>query len=273
MPRQKNPLPLITAVARAFKGVGKLQRRGKNHSRRYPFTYASDVLAAVRDKLLSQDIIIHLSEGEPRYERNIAQTNGGESLTECNLAVTYTFMNPMEKLPPMTVNGVGRDVDDKSLYKAQTGAQKALLKRFGLMAEDTEDPEFDQGGQETGETLDDVAPLKGSTREKTLVTPAQIRAFEEACASTGKTADQVSAYLLTNHKVSELKELGRGKPFTQAIVWASDGKGTLDQAPKPQAVPDQGKLPLRTATQPIELKIGNKTVSFEPDSNRATFSV
>lgn len=270
MSRPKNPVPLITAVARAFKGVEKLARRGKNKARRYPFTYASDVLEAVRDRLLGQDIIIHMTEAEPRYERNITQTNGGESITECNLAVTYTFMNALEKILPMTVNGVARDVEDKALYKAQTGAQKALLKRFGLMAEETDDPEFDHQGEPAGETLDDVAPLRGPKVPK-VVTERQIVAFNEACVNAGKTEQEKSEYLLQTHKVASIAELGRGKPFTQAIVWASDGKGTLEP-PKPQAVPGQGTLPLRTAPQPIEMKIGNQTVTVE-QKNRATFSI
>jgi len=216
MPRPKNPVPLVSAVARAFKAVGKLQRTGYNEARRYPFTRASDVLEAVRERLLSQDIVIHLTEAKPEYTRDVTHTNGGEPITECNLAVTYTFMNALEKMPPMTVNGVGRDVEDKAIYKAQTGAQKALLKRFGLIAEDTDDPEFDGKREPAGETLDDIAPM----RQPKKVTPRQ----------------------------------------------------TLEP-PKPQAVPGQASLPLRTASQPIDLKIGNKTVSFEPKSDRATFSV
>ena len=58
----------------------------------------------------------------------------------------------------------------------------------------------------------------------------------------------------------------------ESKVWASDGKGTLEP-PKPQAVPGQGTLPLRTAPQPIEMKIGNQTVAFEAKTNRTTFSV
>ncbi len=267
-PRAKIEKPLIARVAAAFDSVEKLQRRGKNRTRRYPFTRASDVLEAVRHKLLGQGIIIHLSEGAPAYERNVTQTNGGESITECNLAVTYTFMSAKEELKPMTVNGVGRDVEDKSLYKAQTGAQKALLKRFGLIAEETDDPECDsQGEADEHNPFDEARP----TRIPKKVTDRQIACFDEACAAAGKSADEVSGYLLTEHKVASIAELGRGKPFTQAIVWASDGAGTL--APKPQAAPAlQGSLGLKAAPQPIEMKIGNKAVSFQP-SDRATFSV
>lgn len=270
MSRPKREIPLVSKVAQAFRSVGKLQRAGVNKRRNYRFTRATDVLEAVRDKLLSQDVLILIREDKPEYVA-AGVTNGGEQLTECRLSVTYTFKDVKEELPPMTVNGAGRDVEEKSIYKAQTGAQKALLKRFGLIAEEVDDPEFD-ASRETGESLDDIAPLRAQAKK--TVTPRQIEAFFEACTATGKTADEIAGYLLTTHKVAIINELGRGKAFSEAIVWASDGKGTLaPSAPKPQAVPDQGKLPLRTAAAPIEMKIGSKTVSFQPNPDRATFSV
>ena len=174
-------------------------------------------------------------------------------------------------MEPMTVNGVGRDVEDKSLYKAQTGAQKALLKRFGLIAEDTDDPEFDGEEQTAGETLDDVAPTRPKTsRREQPIRDFEIRAIEDACADTKKTPEEISEVMLTRFKVAKTTDLKRYQ-FKDALAWASDGAGTL--APKPQAAPAlQGSLGLKAAPQPIEMKIGNKAVSFQPN-DRATFSV
>lgn len=260
MGRPKSDLPLVKKIAQAFKAVGKLPRNGVNAKRRYKSTRASDVLEAVRLELLNRDVLIHITEAPPVYVP-IAATNGGEQLTECHLAVTYTFMDDREKLLPMTINGVGRDVDDKALYKAQTGAQKALLKRFGLMTEDADEFDSDLNEQpQTSEGIDDVAPMRNPEAKK-RVTDAQISAFYEACANTGKTADEMSGYLLTTHQVSEIAKLGRGRPFTDAIRWASNGAGTL--APKPQPAPAmQSKLPL--PAPPIEMRIQNQTVYVEP---------
>ena len=258
MGRPKQEQPLVKKIAQAFKAVGKLPRAGTNTKRRYKCTRSSDVLEAVRLELLSRDVLIHISEAAPVY-MPIASTNGGEQITECQLAVTYTFMDHMQELKPMTVNGVGRDVDDKALYKAQTGAQKALLKRFGLMTEDADEYDGDLD-QQPAETLDEVAPMRNPEAKKKVTEP-QISAFHEACANTGKTADEVSGYLLTTHRVSAVADLGRGRPFTDAIRWASNGAGTL--APKPQPAPAmQSKLPL--PAPPIEMRIGNKTVTVEP---------
>ena len=261
-PRPTKPVHLIDKIAAAFRAVDKLQRRGRNQTRRYPYTYASDVLEGVRDKLLRQGILIHATEGKPEYTRNVATTNGGESITECNLQVTYTFIDATTKLEPMTFNGVGRDVEDKSLYKAATGAQKSLLKRFGLMAETTDDPEWDdQDPGESGETLDDIAPPRVRRKERPL-TAYQITAIREGVANTGKTEEQLSQTVAAIGHAPELAKVQQ-KHFKELFRWASDGKGTV-ATPKTQAVPAQESLPLRAATQPIQMKIGNKTVEFEP---------
>lgn len=266
-PRPKKDVPLVDKLAEAFAAIEKMTQRGTNKTRRYKFSRATDVFEAMRVQLFRRGVLTIPNEGTPEYV-TVATSNGGEQITECRLPVSYIFKDAKEEIGPYQVNGIGRDVEDKSLYKAQTGSRKSLLKAVGLIAEEIDDAEFD--GQPTGETLDDVAPMR-VPRSQQPATISQIRAFNEACVSTGKTADEISGYLLTTHKVESIEKLPRGKPFTQAIVWASDGAGTL--APKPQAAPAlQGSLGLKAAPQPIEMKIGNKAVSFQPN-DRATFSV
>jgi len=236
MPRPKRNLPLVDKIAQAFAAVEKLQRRGTNTTRGYKWTRATDVLAAVRADLLSRGVLIHINEGKPEYERNVAQSSGGEAITECNLAITYTFMDSTGELKPMTINGVGRDVEDKALYKSQTGAQKALLKRFGLMAEEDDDPEFD-GAHDAHDVHDAAQEMREAEAQKPIkppktVTIAQIHTFNTACHETGKSANEVSGYLLTAHQVSKLADLGRGRPFTQALAWAKQKPPSLSLAPK-----------------------------------------
>ena len=260
MPRPKAEVPLVRKIAQAFKAVGKLQRTGTNRSRRYKFTRATDVFEAVRLELLNRDVLIHIDEGTPEYVP-VAETNGGEQMTECRLPVTYTFMDEKTELKPMRFNGAGRDVAGKELYKAQTGAQKALLKRFGLMAEEADDPEWDGAEAETGETLDDVAPRRVPRREQPI-RDFEIHAIEDACVATAKTAPEISETLCARFKVSELAKLKRWQ-FKDALAWASNGAGTL--APKPQAAPPlQSSMPFPKAAPSSELKIGNKSIELPP---------
>lgn len=262
MPRPKAQLSLVKKVAQAFRSVDKLQRRGRNATRDYPFTRASDVLAAVRDKLLSQNVLIHINEGEPQYVP-AATSNGGEQITECRLPVTYTFMDETSELKPMRFNGIGRDVEDKSLAKAQTGAQKSLLKRFGLMVEDAD--EFD-GDRDAGEEYDGTQELLDTRPvgvEQKTVTTKQLRAFNHACEATGKTGDEILTYLFEKQGVAAVKDLGRNKPFTEALAWASSTPG--QPTPKPQAAPAlQGKLPLPNPAPSFEMRVGGKTLEVQP---------
>lgn len=260
MPRPKSIIPLVEKIAQAFEAVGKLQRAGTNNTRHYKYTRASDVFEAVRSHLFRRGVLICPTESTPEYVA-IGPSNGGEQITECRLQVTYTFRDGLEKLEPMVFNGIGRSPDDKCLYIAQTGAQKALLKRFGLMAEDADDPEFDGKQAPAGETLDDAAPMRTSRKEQPLK-EYQIEAIREGMAIAGKTEDQLSQAVAAVGHAAELAQV-KQKYFKDLFRWASDGQGTV-AVPKLTAVPDQGTLQLRAAREPIQMKIGNKSIEFEP---------
>jgi hypothetical protein len=259
MSRPKTPVPLTDKIAQAFKAVGKLQRNGTNTKRRYKWTRATDVFEAVRLEFFSRGVLVIHDEGTPEYVA-VAQSNGGEQITECRLPVKYSFKDATGEIGPFTVNGIGRDVEDKSLYKAQTGAQKALLKRFGLMAEEADDPEWDGSQAPAGETLDDHAPMKTPRKEQPLAT-YQIEAIGEAMTSTGKTAEELSQVVAARFHAAAVENVKR-KDFKELLKWASDGRGTITP-PKAQATPDQGALPLRAAREPIQMRIGNQKVEFE----------
>jgi len=261
MSRPKTPLSLTAKVAAVLRSVKKLERKGHNDQGDYDYTRATDVFKAVRDRLFAQGVLLLPDEGEPVYVS--IQTNGGETWTECRLPVTYTFWESKDSsLPPLRCNGVGRTRDEKALYIAQTGAEKAFLKRIGLMAEKIDDPEFDskQSSTETTETLDDAAPMRTPRKEKPLAA-YQIDNIREAMANTGKTEEQLSQAVAGIGHAAELAQM-KQKYFKELFKWASDGRGTV-APPKPQAVPAQPALPLRTAP-PVELRIGNQTVEFQP---------
>lgn len=259
MSRPKNPIPLVDKIAQAFEVVGKLQRAGTNSKRRYRYPRASDVFEAVRAHLFKRGVLICPTEGEPSYV-TIGESNGGEQITECRLQITYTVRDALEKLEPIVVNGIGRDVEDKALYKAKTGALKTLLKQIGLMAEEFDDPEWDGQQAPAGETLDDAAPMRIPRKEQPLAA-YQIEAVREALASTGKSDAELSQVVAARFRAAELADVKR-KDFKELLKWASDGRGTVS-APKPPAAPDQGALPLRAAPATVEMRIGSKKVEWE----------
>lgn len=258
MSRPKKLVPLVDKIAQAFAAVERLQRKG-SHPRGFRYTRAHDVFEIVRAKLLDRGVIVCPVEGVPVYVER--QTNGGELQTECRLQVTYVFQDAKEKLdPPLVINGCGRSVGEEALEIAQTKAQKALLKRFGIMADEQDDAPQPAGEAEANPH--DGHDERSVPVDEKPVTHAQIRVFNEACKESGKTPEQILHYLFDTHSVAALHNLSRGKAFTQAMKWAKSG-ATL--APKPQAAPAiQATLPLPKQAPPIEMRIGNKSIEFEP---------
>lgn len=249
-------------VAKIFRDVKKLERAGHNKERDYDYTRATDVFEEVRGRMFDAGILLMRDEAPAEYVDR--ETNGDGLLQECRLVVAYSFDDGTDATKPLRCNGLARDIDDKALYKAQTGADKAFLKRFGLMAEVVDDPEFD-GAQE--ETLDDVAAPRVSRKEKPL-RDFEVENIRQAMLVSGKTEAELSEICAGKFHAADVASV-KQKDFKALFKWASDGQGTL--SPKLQAVPDQGKLPLRTAPGPIEMKIGNKSITFEP-TRKASYS-
>ena len=251
MPRPKAEVPLVTKIAQAFAAVERLQRKG-HHPRGFDYTRAHDVFNVVRDKLLSRGVLVCPVESLPEYVT--IETNGGERMTECRLQVTYTFKDAKETLdPPLVINGCGRSIGEEALEIAQTKAQKSLLKRFGIMAD-----EQDDAPRPTGETSDSSLPAQRSADKP--VTHAQIRAFNEACEAGNRTSDEIMTYLFHEHQVTGIQHLSRGKPFTAALAWAWN-----HASPKLQAAPAlQASLPLPKPAPSFEMRVGGKTETVQP---------
>jgi hypothetical protein len=241
--------------------VGKLHRRGTNKSQHYKYPRATDVFKLVRGKLLDLGVLILPSEEPAEYVS--IPTNGGEQVTECRLYVTYLITDGTDSLPPIKANGVGRDIEDKGLYKAKTGAEKYLVKQLALMVEIVDDPEWDGAEHENGETLDDVAPMRSPSRKREQpIRDFEVAAIENACADTNKAPAEIAEVMCTRFKADTVAGLKRYQ-FKEALAWASNGAGTL--APKPQAAPAlQGSLPLPKLVPSFEMRVGGKTEVIQP---------
>jgi hypothetical protein len=251
MSRPKKEVPLVDKIAQAFAAVERLQRKGE-HPRGFRYTRAHDVFEIVRSKLLSRGVLVCPVENLPEY---IAiQTNGGEVMTECRLQVTYTFQDAQGRLdPPLVINGLGRSIGDEALEIAQTKAQKALLKRFGIMADEQDD------APATGKQPE---PERRRSRDEKPVTMPQMKVFNQACEESGRTAEEIMQYLFDVHHVAGISHLSRGKPFTEAMRWANQ-KG--EPAPKPQAAPAlQSSMPFPRPASSFEMTVRGKTETITP---------
>ena len=185
-------------------------------------------------------------------------------MTECRLPVTYIFKDARKNCRRSRLTVSAEILKIRQLYKAQTGAQKALLKRFGFMAEETDDPEWD-GSDEApaSETLDDVAPRRIPRREQPI-RDFEVKAIVEGCSQTGKSIAEISA--------GHVRPLQRWTKSSKLKRWQfKDASGVgnrtepVPSSPKPQAAPAlQASLPLPKPAPSFEMRVGGKTETVQP---------
>lgn len=132
---------LVKKVAEACDAVKGVAKKGQNKFQGYSYQKASDIAQAFRHELFSRGVLILPHEGLPDY-LDVATKDGGK-MTECRLQVNYEITDGIFALQVLR-HGVARDAGDKALYKAQTGAEKAFLRRLGLIPDTREDPEADE---------------------------------------------------------------------------------------------------------------------------------
>lgn len=133
---------LVQKLAEVMGEVERVAKRGRNDFHKYDYATEADIMAAVREHMAKQGLII-----VPDVEE-ISWRNDG---TICTLKVAFTIFNGEtvhteevsghERIT-FRVYGEGQDKGDKATYKAMTGATKyALLKLFLIPTGD--DPEHE----------------------------------------------------------------------------------------------------------------------------------
>jgi hypothetical protein len=177
------PKSLAANLADACASVSGVLKKGDNGT----FTYLRilDVANALRDELFSRGIVIIPSDVEcnlEMFESDVA----GRRITEVRVKTEFTLTDGRsEKV--YAAYGVGRDMDGKALFAAQTGALKSWLKRLGLIFGDRDDPEIEQ--RATPELQDELP------RQKLAQARYQARAWSAALATCGRTEPEIEAIL------------------------------------------------------------------------------
>jgi hypothetical protein len=217
---------LISKLAEACNAVGGVEKKGRNEFQRYNYVKAADVAKAIRHELFERGIIVVIDEKEWKQLR-IIRTNSGGEMPEMMLTCEVTFMDGRETLGPYTAFSTAMDSGDKAIYKAKTGLLKYVLRGIGLIPDEKDDPEFDEGvDEETDPRVSEMPADKKARAKRKGLAEYKIRAFDAATHKSGKTADQVAVYLRTKFSAASIHDISE-EDFTSAIRWAS---GTEDLA-------------------------------------------
>ena len=203
---------LIEACA-ALTGMRKLG----DYNSEYKYLRMLDIANALRMELFQRGLILISSDIECERDSWKSPEFEDRHYTEYRVRTQFTVTDGHHKISYFSY-GVGRDMDGKALFIAQTGALKAWLKRLGLIFGEWDDPEVESGEDRP-------------RRETTALASYQERAWSSALKSCGKTADQIDAYLSTEFgfdvSTQSIAALPR-KKFYLAMKWLCQNGNLLD---------------------------------------------
>lgn len=231
MTRPRKPTTLAAKLAAACDKVKTVPKNGVNSKYQGGYVKAADVYTALRHELLSRGVMLVPNELELAQER--IQTNGGATITEAVLKVEYVIFDGIAEPMRFSAFGVGRDDEEKGVYKAKTGAEKYFLIGLGMLPAEDSDPEFES--DMPSEVVDE--PIAGTTKkakpvrkkEQHAVRTFEVAGFQKACEETSKSKAEISAYLSKEWGIATIAQLQR-KNFKVALRWAQTKKDSGGRA-------------------------------------------
>jgi hypothetical protein len=187
------PKSIATNLVEACAAVSKVKKLGNNGE--YSYLRIVDIADALREEIFSRGILIIPND----IECNVAKFKvpdsdnaalSGRVITEVRIKTQFTITDGKQSLVFIGY-GVGRDMDGKALFAAQTGALKSWLKRLALIFGDRDDPEVEaRTAPQTQQEQDDELP-----RQKLAQARYQSRAWSAALATCGRTQTEIETLL------------------------------------------------------------------------------
>lgn len=197
------PKSIASRLAEACAAVSKIKKLGNNGE--YSYLRIADIADALRDEVFSRGILVIPNDLECTVAKFKAPDPAGRVITEVRIKTEFTVTDGKQSLL-FAAYGVGRDMDGKALFAAQTGALKSWLKRLGLIFGEKDDPEVEaRTAPQAQQAQDDELP-----RQKLAQARYQARAWAAALATCGRSESEIEMLL------SE----GMGQPVTSESIIA-----------------------------------------------------
>jgi hypothetical protein len=190
------PPSLAEKLVKAVGAVGELQKLGDAGDFKYLRLF--DVTTALRNELFTRGIVIIPTSVEVIREKPY-ETAGGDMTDEVRVNVQYALTDGTETIRGAGA-GIGQDYKGKALYMALSGSLKYFLMAIGLIAGREDDPENVNDGPippGLAEKLDEMQAKFGDDVREYPISQRDVRAFNSACAASGKTPKEVKKVLGT----------------------------------------------------------------------------
>ena len=171
-----------------------LQKQGVNEFHNYKFVQANDVIKAVRDSLVKNGVSLTVNYKVVFHAKNINKSGKEETQTTVKARITFIDTESGETLTSAAL-GMGQDIGDKSIMKAETAAYKyCLLHTFAIGTGD--DPEEDaEVDERMGAERQRKAPYINVPPKQSVDPPIQLKVPESSsqepkkCSGCGRAID------------------------------------------------------------------------------------
>lgn len=124
---------LVPAVNAVMKSCGYLQKGGYNEAQSYSFASDADVLSAITPQLVENGLAIFPTTCSMSVEP-IGLSKKDTPMWRTDIVQGFRIVHSSGQFVDLQAAGSGTDSQDKGVYKAQTGAQKYMLKMLVMFA-------------------------------------------------------------------------------------------------------------------------------------------
>jgi len=123
-------VPAINAV---MDQCGYIRKGGYNEAQSYAYASDADILAAVTPALTENGLAIFPTTCELTTQ-SIGESKSGTPMWRTDIVQGFRIIHASGQFVDLMAAGSGTDSQDKGVYKAQTGAQKYMLKMLVMFA-------------------------------------------------------------------------------------------------------------------------------------------
>ena len=207
-----NKTKLLAKLHKVMSGLEGIGKSGRNQFHKYDYATEADVMHAIRDKLIENNLLIIPKAGECFIHQS-----GDTFLTDIAMGYTIYDVETGESIET-TWRGQGTDKGDKGLYKAFTGGHKYFLMKTFFLPTDA-DPENDS--REPQDTAPKSAPQtdtalandKAKDRLSVLVAEHKVD-YDLSC----EIDDKIRRGILTLGEAKEYAETIKKLPKLESTV-------------------------------------------------------
>lgn len=198
---------LVAKIAEVVAEVAPVTKDGKNTQQHYDYVTEAKVKASLRNLLSARGIAII-----PEYQivdRWDTKTSRGKLLNYVAVQGTFVITDGKETIKG-TMPGIGMDIGDKAVYKAETGAQKNFLMQLTMLTTDN-DPEQNQNFYEGTQNQTNDHSSNNYKNQSNLITHYQLKQLDSQMKQMEKTTEfkesQLVHLICKKNNVTNLRQL------------------------------------------------------------------